>query len=75
MRLTDWMDREGVALLALAKVAGVSWRTARDARNGELRSVSKALQIAEAIGRRDGEWIVDPSSMLPLHPTQHEAAE
>lgn len=75
MDLHAWLERENVSLLELANRAGVSWRTARSAKEGQLLSVSKALQIAESIGRRDGKWIVDPASMMPLAPTQPEAAE
>lgn len=67
MRLATWMDANGVATLALAKKAGVAWRTARDARNGALRKATTARKIAEAIGRgEDGRFVVDPASMMHL---------
>lgn len=79
MDLAAWMDAHGETILGLAERAGVVWRTVRDAREGKLLSVSKAKQIADAIGLdAEGQYVVDPSTMLDLSPgaaDQPEAAE
>lgn len=65
LTLTDWMDSRGVNLNQLSELAKVTWRTARNAREGKLDSASTARGIADAIGRDAlGVWIVDPASMM-----------
>lgn len=73
MDLAAWMDAHGETILGLAERAGVVWRTVRDAREGKLLSVSKAKQIADAIGLdAEGRYVVDPSTMLDLSPDGHD---
>lgn len=57
--LSEYMKNEGLSVLALAQLAGVSWRSARDAASGRLRTASTAARIAAAVGPT-----VDASSML-----------
>ena len=77
MDLCTWMEQEGHSVLSLANLAGVSWRTVRDARLGQLRYVAKAKAIAGAVGLIGGEYIVSPASMMDLAPPadRPEAAE
>jgi len=69
MDLTTWMEESGESLQGLAQRADVTWRTARKAAQRQLESASTARRIAEAIGRDgQGEYVVDPASMLALDP-------
>jgi hypothetical protein len=66
--LAEVMDAKGETVLGLAKRAGVTWRTVRDARDGKLRNATKAKQIADTIGRdAKGRYLVDPLSMLGMN--------
>lgn len=70
------MAEHGETILGLATRTRVTWRTVRSARNAQLRNAAKARQIAAAIGLGpDGEYLVDPASMLALAPPHPEAAE
>lgn len=64
MTLTQAMESHGHNILQLATLAGVSWRSVRAARKGQLRKPAVARKIADVYRDASGAWTVDPASML-----------
>ena len=72
--LDQVMAAEGHTLSDVARLAGVCWRSARDARAGRLRRPVVARKIADVYRDRRGRWRVDPASMLCFGSAQETAA-
>jgi hypothetical protein len=51
--LADHMDEHEETILALAKRLRVTWRTVRDAREGKLRDIEKAIELRDRILKLD----------------------
>jgi hypothetical protein len=64
--LDEAMRLNGHSLQRLSKLAGVSWRTAREAHRGRVKRLVTAEKIAQVYRSKDGRWLVTPASLMGI---------